>query len=74
MRPILGDADFGVIEIWPRQRIERKGGPIAGQNKGQDQPNLAGGAKAEKKKKAAKEKKRAELKGGLDFDYWNKKL
>jgi small subunit ribosomal protein S1 len=29
---------------------------------------------AQKKKKADREKKRGELKGGLDFDFWNKKL
>jgi small subunit ribosomal protein S1 len=29
---------------------------------------------AQKKKKAEREKKRGELKGGLDFDFWNKKL
>jgi small subunit ribosomal protein S1 len=37
-------------------------------------PEQLAAIEAEKKKKAAKEKKRAELKGGLDFDYWNKKL
>ena len=37
-------------------------------------PEQLAAREAEKKKKAAREKKRGELKGGLDFDFWNKKL
>jgi small subunit ribosomal protein S1 len=37
-------------------------------------PEQLAAQEAAKKQKAAKEKKRSELKGGLDFDFWNKKL
>jgi small subunit ribosomal protein S1 len=37
-------------------------------------PEQLAAAEAQKKKKAEREKKRGELKGGLDFDFWNKKL
>ncbi|HEY7119812.1 MAG TPA: S1 RNA-binding domain-containing protein [Tepidisphaeraceae bacterium] len=37
-------------------------------------PEQLAAIEAQKKKKADREKKRSELKGGLDFDYWNKKL
>jgi len=37
-------------------------------------PEQLAAREAEKKKKAARDKKRSELKGGLDFDFWNKKL
>jgi small subunit ribosomal protein S1 len=36
-------------------------------------PEQLAAIEAQKKKKAEREKKRAELKGGLDFDFWNKK-
>jgi small subunit ribosomal protein S1 len=37
-------------------------------------PEQLAAVEAQKKKKADREKKRGELKGGLDFDFWNKKL
>lgn len=37
-------------------------------------PEQIAAQEAAKKKKAERDKKRSELKGGLDFDYWNKKL
>jgi small subunit ribosomal protein S1 len=37
-------------------------------------PEQLAAAEAQKKKKVEREKKRGELKGGLDFDFWNKKL
>jgi small subunit ribosomal protein S1 len=37
-------------------------------------PEQLAAIEAQKKKKADREKKRGELKGGLDFDFWNKKL
>ena len=37
-------------------------------------PEQVAAVEAAKKKKADREKKRSELKGGLDFDFWNKKL
>lgn len=37
-------------------------------------PEQLAAQEAAKKKKAERDKKRSELKGGLDFDYWNKKL
>jgi small subunit ribosomal protein S1 len=37
-------------------------------------PEQLAAIEAQKKKKADRDKKRGELKGGLDFDFWNKKL
>jgi small subunit ribosomal protein S1 len=37
-------------------------------------PEQLAAIEAQKKKKADRDKKRSELKGGLDFDFWNKKL
>jgi ribosomal protein S1 len=37
-------------------------------------PEQLAAQEAAKKQNAAKVKKRSELKGGLDFDFWNKKL
>jgi small subunit ribosomal protein S1 len=37
-------------------------------------PEQVAAMEAAKKKKEARDKKRSQLKGGLDFDFWNKKL
>ena len=37
-------------------------------------PEQLAAMEAVKKKKEQRDKKRSQLKGGLDFDFWNKKL